>query len=344
MDQPLISVIIPVYNMELYLERCLDSVLNNTYRKLEVICIDDGSKDRSLEILRRYEAADPRVVVIAKENGGVSSARNAGLDRMTGEFVTFVDPDDFVHPQYVEVLLAAQRLSGSDNIIGKFLQTRSTEALNDYPRYALSAHDIDIISAVDACRYSVANSGVSCKLISRDSIGNVRFPKEFSYGEDTLFFLDLYSMQPYMKVGIIPHALYYYFVGRADSLVHTRRDRDIIRYLSALADKSTVKETERVYLETLIRRGLYFRYYYTYIQAEPDISKQIGKILFQRIKQLMCSSLFSFHFKATRTIFIIFPGIDHQYRIFRDSSLKKQEQIQKAELALKATKNYQSMQ
>ena len=87
MEEPLISVVIPVYNMEQYLARCLDSVLNNTYRNLEVLCVDDGSRDRSLEILREYEKRDSRIIVIAKENGGVSSARNAGLDRMTGELV-----------------------------------------------------------------------------------------------------------------------------------------------------------------------------------------------------------------------------------------------------------------
>ena len=107
MDQSLISVIIPIYNMEQYLERCLDSVLNNTYRNLEIICVDDGSTDSSLEILRRWEEKDPRIVVITKENGGVSSARNAGLDRMAGDYVSFVVSDEFVHPQYFEALLFA---------------------------------------------------------------------------------------------------------------------------------------------------------------------------------------------------------------------------------------------
>ena len=101
---PTVSVIIPVYNMESYLERCLDSVLNNTYRNLEVICVDDGSTDGSLQILRRYEQTDKRIVVITKENGGVSSARNTGLDHASGNFVSFVDPDDLLHPQHYELM------------------------------------------------------------------------------------------------------------------------------------------------------------------------------------------------------------------------------------------------
>lgn len=90
-SEPLISVIIPVYNVELYLARCLDSVLNNAYRNLEILCIDDGSSDRSAEILRAYAEKDSRIVPIFKKNGGVSSARNAGLDRLASEYGTFID-------------------------------------------------------------------------------------------------------------------------------------------------------------------------------------------------------------------------------------------------------------
>ncbi len=114
--EPLISVILPIYNMESYLARSLDSILGNSYQNLEILCVDDGSTDASLDILRGYAEKDSRIVVITKENGGVSSARNAGLDRMTGEFVTFIDPDDFVHPQYFEFLLRTVRVNSAVNI------------------------------------------------------------------------------------------------------------------------------------------------------------------------------------------------------------------------------------
>ena len=91
MSSEKISVIIPVYNTEKYIGRCLDSILNNTYKNLEVICVNDGSKDRSLEILNEYAEKDNRVKVIDKENGGVSAARNTALDVATGDFISFVD-------------------------------------------------------------------------------------------------------------------------------------------------------------------------------------------------------------------------------------------------------------
>lgn len=97
--EPLLSVIIPVYNVEPYLHRCVDSVLNQTYRNLEVILVDDGSTDGCGAICEEYAAKDDRVRVIHKANGGQASARNVGLEQMTGEYLTFVDSDDWLRPE-----------------------------------------------------------------------------------------------------------------------------------------------------------------------------------------------------------------------------------------------------
>ncbi len=104
MREPFISVIIPVYNAEKYLHKGLDSVINHTYNNLEIILIDDGSTDKSSEICDEYASKDSRIIVKHKENGGVSSARNAALDLIKGEYVAFVDSDDYVEPDYIEYL------------------------------------------------------------------------------------------------------------------------------------------------------------------------------------------------------------------------------------------------
>ena len=114
MDKRLISVIIPVYNTADYLPRCLDSILNNTYRNLEVICINDGSRDNSLEILNAYSEKDSHVRVINQENGGISAARNNAMDLASGEYIAFVDSDDWVHSHYFEVLLNGLLLHRAD--------------------------------------------------------------------------------------------------------------------------------------------------------------------------------------------------------------------------------------
>ena len=117
--EPLLSVIIPVYNVEPYLRRCVDSVLNQTYRNLEVILVDDGSPDGCGAICDEYVAKDSRVRVIHKANGGLSDARNAGMAQMTGEYLTFVDSDDWLDDQALEYLYQAMTESNADLVIGQ---------------------------------------------------------------------------------------------------------------------------------------------------------------------------------------------------------------------------------
>ena len=95
-DQPLVSVIIPVYNAEAYLERCLNSVLDQSYDQLEIILVDDGSTDSSSSICDSYATTDSRICVIHKDNGGLSSARNRGLESIHGDYIMYVDSDDFI--------------------------------------------------------------------------------------------------------------------------------------------------------------------------------------------------------------------------------------------------------
>ena len=101
---PLVSVIVPVYNVLPYLREALDSVINQTYKNLEILIVDDGSTDGSGEVCDEY-LSDPRVIVIHQENKGLSGARNTGLDRMTGEYVAFIDSDDAFKPEMIERML-----------------------------------------------------------------------------------------------------------------------------------------------------------------------------------------------------------------------------------------------
>ena len=104
-ESPLISVIVPVYNVEEYLTQCIESIINQTYTNLEIILVDDGSTDQSGKICDEYAIKDDRIQVIHKENRGVGSARNVGLDTSKGEYVSFVDSDDYVDKNYIKILL-----------------------------------------------------------------------------------------------------------------------------------------------------------------------------------------------------------------------------------------------
>lgn len=119
----LISVIVPVYNVEKYLRKCVDSILSQTYKNLEIILIDDGSTDSSGKLCDELEKTDPRISVLHKDNGGLSSARNAGLDRMHGEYVLFVDSDDYISGDCVEHLYAIMTGHKAQLSVGNFKAT-----------------------------------------------------------------------------------------------------------------------------------------------------------------------------------------------------------------------------
>ncbi len=111
---PAISVIMPVYNVEKYLPRCIDSVLNQTFHDWELICVNDGSPDGSAAILSEYAARDARIKIVTKKNGGLSDARNAGMAVATGDYILYVDSDDFIHPQTMEIAYHFAVRDGSD--------------------------------------------------------------------------------------------------------------------------------------------------------------------------------------------------------------------------------------
>lgn len=104
----LISVIIPVYNSERFIARCLESVINNTYKNLQIICVNDGSTDESGRILTEYMEKDKRISVINKDNGGAASSRKAGILAAKGDYIAMLDADDWIHPQYFDILIHFQ--------------------------------------------------------------------------------------------------------------------------------------------------------------------------------------------------------------------------------------------
>ena len=116
--EDLISVVVPIYNVENYIKKCVDSILSQTYKNLEIILVDDGSPDNCPQICDEYAQKDNRIKVIHKENGGLSDARNAGIDISKGKFITFIDSDDYIEKDYVEVLYNSIKENASDMAIG----------------------------------------------------------------------------------------------------------------------------------------------------------------------------------------------------------------------------------
>jgi len=115
-EEFLISVIIPIYNSEKYLKRCIDSIINQTYKNIEIICINDGSTDESYNILKQYEIKDNRIIILNKLNQGVSSARNDGIRISKGQYITFVDSDDWLELDAIENMVYLAKNKESDAI------------------------------------------------------------------------------------------------------------------------------------------------------------------------------------------------------------------------------------
>ena len=184
-EQPLISVIVPVYKVEPYLDRCVQSIVDQTYENLEIILVDDGSPDNCPAMCDAWAAKDGRVQVIHKENGGVSTARNTGLDTATGSYITFVDADDWLDPNAVEILLEQAVSTGADIVVGNYyfdyVDKRDSQPLT-VERHIWKQNEIVHAYIRDRIRPEVHN-----KLYAGASIGDLRFDPSIGYGEDLLF-------------------------------------------------------------------------------------------------------------------------------------------------------------
>jgi glycosyltransferase involved in cell wall biosynthesis len=216
MDKNRISIIVPVYNAEEYLSRCLDSILGQDMDSYEVILVDDGSTDSSPLICDRYSATDPRFRTIHKPNGGVSSARNAGLNLAKGEYLMFVDSDDALEQGALSAM--TEGLNGEDFVLGGFV-----EYIGEIPNRNVAPASRVSYSKDNLADFFEANIRRNCemmdapwaKLFRRKSIGNIRFNENLSYAEDKLFVFEFLSSCK--SIYTCPKVVYNYYL-RAGSL------------------------------------------------------------------------------------------------------------------------------
>lgn len=211
--QPKISVIIPVYNVENYLKKSVDSVLNQTLIDIEVILIDDGSSDNSPSICDDYKAKDSRVKVIHKENAGVSSARNDGLKIATGQFVTFVDSDDFIAPYMYEKMYNSAMKNNADMTICNFVKTDGKGVVN----FEEDSSKEEIYDAKGAFELIADFSlpiqvTVWNKIYRKNIVDNLYFDTNKIMAEDLEFLMK--AVFKCSKVSYLPIAMYGYYAQR----------------------------------------------------------------------------------------------------------------------------------
>ena len=211
MTDSLISVIIPVYNVEQHLNRCVDSVINQTYKDLEIILVDDGSTDNSGKICDEYALKDNRIKVIHKQNGGVSSARNAGLDIAKGHYIGFIDSDDFIVLDMYEFLYDLLVKNDADISCCNKFNFINNEYLpdKDFPREG-------ILSLNDILQDSGWGLHIVIKLFSRNVIDNIRFNENIAIGEDLLFCFEV--LKNSKKTVFKNIAKYYYYYNTSGAI------------------------------------------------------------------------------------------------------------------------------
>ena len=227
-----VSIIVPVYQVENYIRQCIDSILVQTFTDFELILVDDGSKDRSGKICDEYAVLDQRVKVIHKENGGLSDARNCGMDQAVGNYFMFVDSDDYIAPTMLEYLYKALMNKEADIAVCNFLYFFEEDRKRDFSTNIQS----EVLSGAEIF-YSRKNERVYGiwtvawnKLYKRETLGNVRF-RFGKYHEDEFWANDIYQMD--IKVVTIPECLYYYR-QRDNSIMgrkNIKRDFDILEAL-----------------------------------------------------------------------------------------------------------------
>lgn len=202
---PEISVIIPVYNTEKYLSRCLDSVCHQTFLNIEIIVVNDGSTDKSLEIIQQYSFNDSRIRIISKKNGGLSSARNAGLEAAKGNFILHVDSDDWIELDMCEILYKNVLVCKSDiSVCDVFFETNKGQQIRSEP-YSLTESNY---SFMEKYIFKSGLNSIWNKLIKRELYQDVRHYEDVSLGEDATALLRLLTKE--MVVSYINKPLYHY--------------------------------------------------------------------------------------------------------------------------------------
>lgn len=245
---PKVSVIIPIYNVEKYLERCLKSVINQSLKDLEIICVNDGSEDKCIDILNFYQDKDSRIIVINKKNGGLSSARNAGIKIAKGEYIYFIDPDDYIESWALEELIYISQKNNCDVVLSGYKTNPTNEVIN--PLYDNKRYDDGIKMILDNNKVHTHNDLCfvwrcifKSKLINDN---NILFKEDIKIGEDFIFNLEVLSKSKGIYVS--NKCFYNYTVDNNNSLMKTP-------YKSFLED-SIVKQYE-IKKELSIKLNLY---------------------------------------------------------------------------------------
>lgn len=256
---PQISVIVPVYKVEKYIHRCVDSVLNQTFRDFELILVDDGSPDSCGVICDEYTTKDSRIRVIHQENGGLSAARNAGIEwafaNSDSEWLTFIDSDDWVHPQMLEILLSEAEKHGTMVAVCDYLRSTGVESVDDNECVEAISRRKTVSEAYND-RGGLLDLAVA-KLIKKKLFAEVRFPKGLLFEDAWTMYKIFFAVE---NISAVSNRLYYYFVNE-EGITHSSwspewlseidAHEEQIKYMQANNHVDTIRACVELYFSVI---------------------------------------------------------------------------------------------
>lgn len=313
---PLISVIVPVFNAQNTLNRCVNSILNQTFRNWELLLIDDGSTDKSCEICNQYAAIDKRIKVFHKENGGVSSARNIGLDNANGDWITFVDSDDFIDCTFLETFA---ELQSRDLYIAGIKFINSTTTLLPPERCINIENATELDNLLNKLYFTVPWG----KIYKNDIIqhNKIRFNINLKIGEDTDFVL---KYLVYIKdIRLVSKPLYHFFNNEKGKITKYTLTADEFITHTVYIKKSLTALCKKLNYEFPVTNSVLMKYYshlfYVHlmsIQSYAAFKKEAGKYKASNVDYYSKSSRNAFMMKLIKisplVVFLLFRFISVQ--------------------------------
>lgn len=270
----LISIIVPIYNVENYLDKCIKSIISQTYNNLEIILVDDGSLDNCAEICDDYAEKDSRIVVIHKENGGLSSARNAGLKIAKGNYISFVDSDDYIYKEMIEHMLFVAVENAADIVICDYKTVYEDEKVNYeiLEQYCDTGKIIDIgqnesqLAYFDDHKKRKSLVVVWNKLYKKELLENIRFPEGRIHEDEAVTYRLLYKAK---KIMYIKNS-YYFYLERKGSIMASTFNKKRFQLFDAYIERLKFYEENN---EKELYKKVIFLYMHMLCQYEEWSSK-----------------------------------------------------------------------
>lgn len=312
MMKELISIIIPVFNREQYLERCLDSIVGQTYENLEILIVNDGSTDNSPGILRKYAVQDTRIRIIDKEYGGVSDARNCGLDHATGNYIAFVDSDDWVSPTYIERLYQNIKEYNADISTVRYLKVWDNDPLEKKHSGRIKIIEYSNLGAIEEmCYQRHIDNGACGKLFAKKLFADIRYPSGKIYEDLARTYRLLWNAD---KTVYCSEQLYYYY-QHSNSIMNKKYDiqnmdrisasAELMKWLQERTDKLTLAAETRFFVSNIqVLREIPFRDEYTreLQDIEDNIRKYRKSVLYNRKAKMNIRLIALLAFLEPRTL------------------------------------------